>query len=595
MRRPDDHIDAAASVDPSSGDTGSGGGSGSGGEITQPKLGFVGWLRWFWRQLTSMRTALFLLLLLAVAAVPGSLVPQRSSDPNGVTQYFRDNPDLAPFLDKLQAFDVYTSAWFSSIYILLFISLIGCVIPRTKHHFDALRAKPPRTPVRLGRLAGYTERDGVGSLDDAAEAARAQLRSAGYRVAVFEKPGEKSVSAERGYLRETGNLVFHSALVGILVTVGFGGGFGFAGQRVLVEGQTFVNTLGAFDSFNPGRFFDPDTLDPYSLTLTDMAVTYEQQNQKAFGQPIDYTATVQVTEQDGASSEQTIKVNEPLNTGGTNIYLLGNGYAPQITVRDPDGTVVFTDAIPFLPQDAQLTSIGVVKIPDGLAEQLGMIGLFYPTQGAQQPPYFSSYPDLEYPVLTLQVFEGDLGIDAGTPTSVFTLDTDSMTEIAGGKADAKALELMPGQTQELPNGLGTVTFEDAANPSGDAAPPVTEESDAAGTAGTDYSKSVLRFASLDIHHDPTQGWVLVFALLVLAGLVTSLFIPRRRVWVKVHDVGGGALRMEYAGLARGDDPGLDAAVAAVADRHSAGFTPDAAAVAEGDEAVAPPESPDARA
>ncbi|MEL4319631.1 cytochrome c biogenesis protein ResB [Leifsonia sp. YIM 134122] len=594
LRRPDDHIDAAASVEAAS-DSGSGVGSGPGGEITQPKLGPIGWLRWFWRQLTSMRTALFLLLLLAVAAVPGSLVPQRSSDPNGVTQYFRDNADLAPFLDKLQAFDVYTSAWFSSIYILLFISLIGCVIPRTKHHFDALRAQPPRTPVRLGRLAGYTERDGEGSLDDAAEAARAQLRSAGYRVAVFEKPGEKSISAERGYLRETGNLVFHSALVGILVTVGFGGGFGFAGQRVLVEGQTFVNTLGAFDSFNPGRFFDPDTLDPYSLTLTDMAVTYEQQNQKAFGQPIDYTATVQVTEQDGASSEQTIKVNEPLNTGGTNIYLLGNGYAPTITVRDPDGTVVFTDAIPFLPQDAQLTSIGVVKIPDGLKEQLGMIGLFYPTQGAQQPPYFSSYPDLEYPVLTLQVFEGDLGIDAGTPTSVFTLDTDSMTEIAGGKAEAKALELMPGQTQELPNGLGTVTFENAANPSGDAAPPVTEESDAAGTAGTDYSKSVLRFASLDIHHDPTQGWVLVFALLVLAGLVTSLFIPRRRVWVKVHDAGGGALRFEYAGLARGDDPGLDAAVAAVADRHAAGFAPDAAVVAEGPDAPASPGSPDARA
>lgn len=570
LRRPDDHIDAAASVDPS-GD----GPGGSGGDIVQPKLGVVGWLRWFWRQLTSMRTALFLLLLLAVAAVPGSLVPQRSSDPNGVTQYFRDNPDLAPFLDKLQAFDVYSSAWFSSIYILLFISLIGCVIPRTKHHLDALRAKPPRTPVRLGRLAGYTEREGVGSLDDAAEAARAQLRSAGYRVAVFEKSGEKSVSAERGYLRETGNLVFHSALVGILVTVGFGSGFGFSGQRVLVEGQTFVNTLAAYDSFNPGRFFDPDSLDPYSLTLTDMDVTYEQQNQKAFGQPIDYTATVQIGAPSGESTEQTIKVNEPLRTGGTDIYLLGNGYAPSITVRDPDGKVVFTDSIPFLPQDAQLTSIGVVKVPDGLAKQLGMIGLFYPTQGAQEPPYFSSYPDLEYPVLTLQVFEGDLGIDAGTPTSVFTLDTDSMTEIAGGKAEAKALELMPGQTQALPNGLGTVTFEDAANPSGDEAPPVTEESDAAGTAGTDYSQSVLRFASLDIHHDPTQGWVLVFALLVLAGLVTSLFIPRRRVWVKVHDLGDGALRFEYAGLARGDDPGLDAAVAAVADRHAAGFAREA--------------------
>src|SRR6478609_7456497 len=105
-----------------------------------------------------MRTALLLLLLLAIAAVPGSLVPQRSSDPNGVTQYFQAHPDIAPFLDKLQAFDVYTSVWFSAIYLLLFASLVGCVIPRTKHHFDALRAKPPRTPVRLVRMAGFQTR-----------------------------------------------------------------------------------------------------------------------------------------------------------------------------------------------------------------------------------------------------------------------------------------------------------------------------------------------------------------------------------------------------------------------------------------------------
>lgn len=124
---------------------------------TQPALGVVGWLRWMWRQLTSMRTALILLLLLAIAAVPGSLVPQRSADPNGVTQYYADNPDLAPILDNLSMFDVYTSPWFSAIYILLFISLIGCVIPRTKHHAKALRARPPRTPARLARLADHIE------------------------------------------------------------------------------------------------------------------------------------------------------------------------------------------------------------------------------------------------------------------------------------------------------------------------------------------------------------------------------------------------------------------------------------------------------
>lgn len=44
-------------------------------DIAVSALGFLGMLRWAWTQLTSMRTALFLLLLLAVAAVPGSLFP----------------------------------------------------------------------------------------------------------------------------------------------------------------------------------------------------------------------------------------------------------------------------------------------------------------------------------------------------------------------------------------------------------------------------------------------------------------------------------------------------------------------------------------
>ena len=542
MSRPSDHIDSTPAP------TGDG--------INQPKLGFVGTLRWFWRQLTSMRTALFLLLLLAIAAVPGSLVPQRSSDPNGVTQYFADNPDLAPVLDNIQAFDVYSSAWFSSIYLLLFVSLIGCVIPRTKHHLQALRAQPPKTPARLGRLAGFTTRTAPAGTDaaTAVTTARTLLKQGRYRVALFDGPQEFSVSAERGYLRETGNLVFHSALVGLLVVVGFGSGFGFSGQRVLVEGQTFVNTLLAYDSFNPGRFFNETGLDPYTLTLDDFEASYETANLDAFGQPIDFTADVTVTPRGGEPEGAEVRVNDPLRTGGTSLYLLGNGYAPTITVKDPTGTVVFTDSIPFLPQDANLTSTGIVKVPDGLAEQVGLVGFFYPTQDVSSTgAYFSSFPDLEYPMLTLNVYAGDLGLNEGVPTSVYALDTDAMEPLASRTSDIKPLELRPGETQQLPNGLGSVTFENA---------------NADAETG-DYSGSVLRFASFDIHHDPTQGWVLLFAALVLGGLLTSLFVPRRRLWVKAIEQPDGTVRLEYAGLARGEDPALESAVAALADRHAA--------------------------
>lgn len=529
------------------------GDAGPAASVTAPRLGPTEWLRFAWRQLTSMRTALLLLLLLAIAAIPGSLVPQRSSDPNGVVQYFADNPDLAPVLDSFQMFDVYTSVWFSAIYLLLFISLIGCIVPRTKHHFQALRARPPKTPARLERLPAYAERPltEAETPEAAIERAAADLKKAGYRVERYDVRGAASVSAERGYLRETGNLVFHAALVGVLVAVGIGGGFGFQGQRVIVEGQSFVNTLAAYDSFNPGRFFDDTSLTPYRLTLDELEAVYETENRDALGQPIDFTARVTISGEGGAAERQ-VKVNEPLYEYGTDVYLLGNGYAPTITVRNADGDVVFTDSVPFLPQDANLTSIGVVKVPDGLDEQVGMVGFFYPTQTTLSSGAFtSSYPDLVFPVLTLNVFQGDLGIDEGTPRSVYQLDTSGMEQLTGGQTGVDSIELMPGDTAELPNGLGTVEFENATPDAADG----------------DFSRSVPRFASFDVHNDPSQGWVLVFAVLVLGGLLLSLFVPRRRMWVKATTRADGTPVLEYAGLARGDDPGLERAVEEFADAH----------------------------
>ncbi|GAA0424424.1 cytochrome c biogenesis protein ResB [Leifsonia naganoensis] len=536
MSRPSDHIDSAPPhVDP---------------DVVQPKLGPLGWLRWFWRQLTSMRTALFLLLLLAVAAVPGSLVPQRTADPNGVIQYFTDNPQLAPVLDKLQFFDVYTSAWFSAIYLLLFASLIGCIIPRTKHHFIAMRAKPPKTPVRLTRMAGFQARILPSELRaDAPEPiaeAREILRKARYRTAIYEDGRSVSVSAERGYLRESGNLVFHIALLGVLVAIGVGGGFGYTGQKVVVEGQSFVNSLPSYNSFNPGRFFSDAALAPFSIRVDKLDVSYETKNKNAVGAPLDYTAHVKTTGPGDASSSTTIKVNEPLAIGGTNVYLLGNGYAPTVTVRDPSGKVVFSDSVPFLAEDARLTSLGWIKIPDGLKDQVGMRGFFYPTVGDSQTAsgaLTSTFPGLNDPLLSLNVYVGDLGVDSGVPQSVYSLNTDKLKQVAGPPTTTKALQIKLGQTVELPNGLGTISLD-----------------------------NVKRYVSLDVHHDPAQGWVLAFAVLIFAGLLTALFVPRRRIWVKAVENQDGSLTLEYAGLARGEDPNLIAAVSAIADEHATSLT-----------------------
>lgn len=217
-------------------------------------------------------------------------VPQRSADPNGVTQWKQDNPDLFAFVDGVGLFDVYVSPWFSAIYLLLFTSLVGCVVPRARHHYTALRSRPPRTPARLSRLSAHTQTTlpvTAGENDSTERAitlAESLLRKAGYRVELYSGPGWSSVSAERGYLRETGNLVFHVALVGIIVSVAIGGSFAYTGQRVVVEGTTFVNALSDYSSFNPGRFVDGAGLSPYSLRLNDFKVAYQLPGAPGAGQ-----------------------------------------------------------------------------------------------------------------------------------------------------------------------------------------------------------------------------------------------------------------------------------------------------------------------
>jgi cytochrome c biogenesis protein len=454
--------------------------------VNSAELGLAGWMRWIWRSLTSMKTALILLLLLAAAAIPGSVYPQRSADPNGVTTYFKNNPELAKVLDWFQLFDVYGSVWFSAIYILLFTSLIGCVVPRTRVHWRAMLAEPVDAPARLQRFPGYAKVTTQTSEKAVLDRAEAHLRKGRYRV--VRRKG--SVSAERGYIRETGNLIFHFSLMGVLVAAGLGGGFAYNGQRVLVEGEVFVNNLASYDSFSPGVFFDENNLEPFSMALDKFEVDFDLQNSTNIGTPLDFRAFVTSKLAGGEKRESVIRVNEPLEVPGAHVYLTGNGYAPVLTFKDSDGQIAF----------------------------------IYPTKEQLETGAFTSiYPDPVDPLLSMNLYVGDLGLDGGVPRNVFSLDTHGLDQVAGGKSGTKALALTIGETKQLPGDLGSVTFN-----------------------------GLKRFASLDLAYNPGQLWVLVFAIFAFIGLAISLSVPRRRIWVRKFESG-----FEVAALARNDDPKLE--------------------------------------
>ncbi len=447
-----------------------------------------------------------LLFLLALAAIPGSLLPQRPLSQTAVAEYFADHPSLAPFLDRLGLFDVFASPWFAAIYLLLFVSLIGCLVPRTWGHIRALHSEPPRAPSRLPRLPRHAELVTDLEVERALDIAEEELRVARYRV--LRRDGE--ISAERGRLKETGNIVFHLALLALLISLAFGKLWGYEGSVLVQEGQGFCNTFQQYDTYTAGPLIDGADLTPLCVDLDDFRARYEPNLT-----PASFTGDITYSRAAGGTEQQTtIGINSPLRVDGTRLYLTGRGFAPIFAVTLPDGTELTDLSAPFLPTDSTtMLSEGVLKLPDLGAgrDQLAIQGVFLPTaQDVGGGLLTSADPRPLDPAVAIVVYAGSLGLDSGIPQNVFTLDQEriergQLERIASGN-------LRPGESVGLPDGT-LITF-------------------------TGFKE----FAALQLHHDPGQTAVLISALAMLGGLLATLLVRRRRVFVrpgdKVLQVGG---------------------------------------------------------
>lgn len=461
-----------------------------------------------------MRTALILLFLLAIAAIPGSLLPQEGNDPIRVREWIEGNPTLGPLLQTLGFFDVYASPWFAAVYLLLFISLIGCVLPRARVHWRAMRTPPPAAPRNLQRLPGTREFTRADAPSEVIASVAASLRADRWRVVIGRTGDAEWVAAEKGYLRETGNLVFHLSLIGVLIAVAVGGLFGWRGNVIVPSGGGFSNTVTQYDAWGGGAFTSATDLPPFSFTLDDFRVDFERTGAQR-GAPRFFEADVTYRPDPDAEPQQArIEVNSPLTVDGAKVFLVGHGYAPRIAITDSRGEVVFDDAVVFLPQDGNFTSTGVVKVPDA-TPSLGLRGLFMPTSATDAiQGGISVFPAPDNPRLFLSAFTGDLGLDDGIPQSVYRLDSTRMTQIG-----LQALDL--GQGWVLPDGTGTVAF-----------------------IGWE------RWASFQIAYDPGKELALISSILAMAGLMLTLFVKRRRIWVKATADGAGITVVQVAGLTK---------------------------------------------
>jgi cytochrome c biogenesis protein ResB len=343
-----------------------------------------------------MRTAIFFLIGVVAFVAEGSFVPQQNtSDPAKVQQFLSTNATLNAVFSHLGVplTDVFVSPLFYVLLGSLYIALFACVVRRGRALLVRTWRHYPRSPQYWG---------------------------------------------------EWGSWLFHTSFFLLLVAVVWGKATGYQGLVTVVEGQSFTESRAGYDQLREGLLFNGQHAG-FTMRLDSFSATYA-----ANGEATDYVSNVTVFDGSREVEKKAIRVNDFLGYDGVNVYQQDYGWAPTIVVTNPQGQTVFDGPVQFSDAADQLGNKsegeGVLKVPDfgytipgantpiqlgarmvvfpdaRVIPAIGSNGAIDPTQTQYGPGGFTA----RNPVIELQLYVGDLGLDTGQPQNVNTLDTSRM-------------------------------------------------------------------------------------------------------------------------------------------------------------------------
>lgn len=453
-----------------------------------------------WRTLRSMRTALILLLLIAFASAAGSLLPQIPVSPDRVTRYLVDHRVWGEVFLRTGLFDVFGSWWFTFLVVLLFTSLVACLLPRSRAIVRALRARP----THARELDGFRHHR-VLAVDaapaQAADATRRVLRQRRWRVET--STDGRAFAAEKGLLREAGSLVFHWAFVLLLIGVVIGKGTGYSGRATIPEGELWAD---AALNYDPGTLRSGTFSSGAHSGVEIRMISFENAFRDS-GVPMDFVSTVELFHADGSSGgTQEVRVNHPVVFDGLRIFQYGFGWAPVVRVErdgEPivDGTVIMgQETAPAGVSQLAMPWLGFVKLPSVRPQMAVRLELWPDSAaylrsietGEPQPMTGSNAPFMRY-----WVYEGVL-----RDPSLASLDTRLMDRVGNGVIGAD-------ETVELAPGVSMIFA------------------------------SLPRYSVLQVSRDVGVPIVLGAAILIVLGLLPALYTSRRRLWVRVRERSDG--------------------------------------------------------
>ncbi len=465
-----------------------------------------------WRWLIRMKTALIMLGMLALLTAIATAVPQEPNVPSTV-QSWRTGEEgpgasVAAVLDAIGAFDMYGSALFLALLLLLFLSLTACLIPRIRAWIRLVRhSKPPLARSVGGNdLVDSFETDR--SPQEVTAVAADLLDDRNWRIRRTDEDTPSGVpdqvAAEKGlWSREGGSLLFHLSFYVLLAAIVFGQLLTFEGQVGLVEGERgFTDTEVAYWTYQPGRWFGADQHTGWRMQLEEFEVDWVRDpGAPGAGQPTTFRSDVSIVDGDGNEDRRIVEGNAPITVDGFKVHQLDWGYAARVVI-EVDGEVVHDDFLTLIAMDVAGFR-GAAKAP-AADPDVGLDLFLHPYAPADEEtgqPLPTGAPWDDDPLLTVGQYRGDLQLGA-TQQSIVELDT-SQLELQGGQL------LRLGDVADI-EGV-TVSFPE-----------------------------LRRWVGFQISTRPQIPWLLFGSGLLVAGLFPALYAYRRRVWVLVTRSDDGA-------------------------------------------------------
>jgi cytochrome c biogenesis protein len=485
-----------------------------------------------WRWLVRMRTALYLLGLLAFETLLATVIPQEPNVPVTVAGWRAgtEGPGawVASFLDTFGLFDLYGSPLFLATLLLLYLSLTACMIPRVRAWIRLVRSSVPpvsRAPERQELVERFTTDR---TPDEVHAATRSVLAGRRWRVrpadldpppstGMVEGGPRPQVAAEKGlWSREGGSLVFHLSFYVLLVAIVFGQLAGFTGQVGVVEGEPgFADAPAVYWNQTPGRLWDEGNHAGWTLGLDDFEIDWVRDPlAQGAGQPTTFVSNVTVTEPDGEVRREAIEGNAPVTFDGMKVTQLDWGYAPLIELEVDGEVVQETFAIARPSEGGAIPHFRTAVKAPSADPDVGLDLYFFPfaPDGDDGSPQLTGAPWDEAPLLTVRAYGGDLQLGR-TQQSTTELDTAEM-EIIGNAA------MRPGSEIEVADGV-VVRFPE-----------------------------VRRWVGFQVSNRPQLPFLLLAAGMLLAGLWPALYAYRRRLWVQaMPDPATGRTLVVVAGRA----------------------------------------------